>query len=136
MVSSAWRTALFVFLALLVGGGAGAGIDAGVSGTRTTTTTTTETSTTTETATTTVTTESAGPRAGQMETTQIEDGLRRQVEEQNPGTRVVSVRCPGQVPMRKGYSFSCHVLGSKPGQESDAKVTETDDQGDVHFNVP
>ena len=37
---------------------------------------------------------------------------------------------------KKGVVFTCHVKGSKPGQQADATVTETKNNGSVHFVVP
>ncbi len=66
----------------------------------------------------------------------IETGIKQKIESQNKGTHVVYVRCPKSVQKKKGTVFTCHVKGSKPGQEADATVTVTKDNGSVHFVVP
>jgi len=66
----------------------------------------------------------------------IELGIKQKIETQNKGTHVVYVRCPKSVKKKKGVVFTCHVKGSKPGQQADATVTETKNNGSVHFVVP
>src|SRR5690242_13694334 len=66
----------------------------------------------------------------------IEKGIKQKIEASNKGTHVLSVKCPTSVKKKKGVVFTCHVKGSKPGQEADATVTETKDNGSVHFVVP
>jgi Domain of unknown function (DUF4333) len=66
----------------------------------------------------------------------IETGIKQRIEQQNKSTKVLYVRCPKSVKRKKGEVFSCHVKGSKPGQEADANVTVTNDKGAVHFVVP
>ena len=68
--------------------------------------------------------------------TNIEQGIKQKIEQSNTGTHVVSVTCPKSAKKKKGVVFTCHVKGSKPGQEADATVTETKDNGSVHFVVP
>jgi poly(3-hydroxybutyrate) depolymerase len=66
----------------------------------------------------------------------IETGIKQKIEQSNPATHVVYVHCPKSVKRKKGVVFTCHVKGSKPGQQADATVTETSNKGAVHFVVP
>ena len=71
-----------------------------------------------------------------LDTAPIERGIARGVEKDRPGTRVVSVKCPDDVELRKGVTFTCRVRGSERGQEAVATVTQVDDEGRVRYRVP
>jgi hypothetical protein len=77
-----------------------------------------------------------GSTEKRLDTREIEQGIKRGVERDNPGTKVVSVTCPDEVEQEKGRTFTCHVKGSKPGEEADARVTQVDDRGRVRYVVP
>jgi len=70
-----------------------------------------------------------------LDTKKIAKGIKTSIERDDPGTRVVSVKCPGNRPLKKGDTFKCHV-GAAPGQEADAKVVQLDKKGHVHYTVP
>ncbi len=65
-----------------------------------------------------------------------EKDIKQGIEQQNPGTKVVSVMCPKDRPKKKGDTFKCQVRGSKPTQRALAAVTQTDNKGHIHYMVP
>jgi hypothetical protein len=71
-----------------------------------------------------------------LDTAEIERGIRREIQRDNPGTRVVEVTCPEEVERGKGIVFKCMVRGSKEGELAEATVTQVDDEGNVRYVVP
>ena len=71
----------------------------------------------------------------QLDMGKIEKGIKDGIEKQNPGTRVEAVDCPDDVEVKKGGTFDCKVKGAQKGQEATAKVTQTDDEGNVRYVV-
>lgn len=71
-----------------------------------------------------------------LDITPIERGIAREIERDRPGTKVVSVKCPRDVELKKGDTFSCRVRGSKRGEAAVATVTQVDDQGRVRYRIP
>jgi hypothetical protein len=65
----------------------------------------------------------------------VETGIERGIEKDNPRTDVVSVDCPDDVEQKKGVSFKCTVRGAD-GQEAEATVTQVNDDGRVRYVVP
>ena len=71
-----------------------------------------------------------------LDTREVERGIARGVERDQPGTRVASVDCPDEVELRKGGVFRCRVTSSKPREVAVATVTQVDDQGRVRYDIP
>ena len=65
----------------------------------------------------------------------VEKAIKKGVEEQNPGVKVVSVMCPSGRKAKKGDTFKCQVRGSKPNQRALANVVQLNDKGDVRYSV-
>jgi hypothetical protein len=60
----------------------------------------------------------------------ISDGLEEQV-----GVAPESVECPDDITMEEGSEFEC--TGTAPnGDEFTIQVTQTDDEGNIEFEVP
>jgi hypothetical protein len=60
----------------------------------------------------------------------ISDGLEEQV-----GVAPESVECPDDITMEEGSEFEC--TGTAPnGEEFTIQVTQTDDEGNIEFEVP
>jgi hypothetical protein len=66
---------------------------------------------------------------------EVESGIEKGIERDNPRTDVVSVDCPDDVKQEKGRSFRCTVRGSD-GQEAVATVEQVNDDGRVRYVVP
>ena len=71
-----------------------------------------------------------------LRTDEIERGIQREVERDNPGVRVVEVTCPEEVERGKGVVFKCMVRGSREGELAEATVTQVDEEGSVRFVIP
>jgi uncharacterized lipoprotein len=64
-----------------------------------------------------------------LKTSQIEDQLKSQA-----GAAVKTVSCPDDVKAEKGGTFNCEVTLAS-GQKGQVKVTQTDDNGNVHVEA-
>jgi hypothetical protein len=63
----------------------------------------------------------------------LEDEVRTQIEAQTD-SRPASVDCPTDVPIEAGGSFEC-TAELKSGAQYTIRVTQTDDQGNVEWEV-
>lgn len=68
-----------------------------------------------------------------LDTGGLEDQLKKQIEQQTP-TTITSVDCPADVEVKKGGTFECTAV-EESGATFTIKVTQTDDQGNVEWEV-
>lgn len=68
-----------------------------------------------------------------LDTGQIEEEITPAIEEQT-GTREVAVECPDDIEAEQGADFECD-LTAQGGIEAKVKVTQEDDEGNVHWEV-
>jgi hypothetical protein len=70
-----------------------------------------------------------------IDTGKIERGIEADVEAKRPKVDVESVKCPGNVELKKGDVFKCLVT-STDGEQVEATVTQVDDKGRVRYVIP
>ena len=71
--------------------------------------------------------------ARKLDTTGAEQAIKRGVE-RDFGAQLVSVKCPPTVETGKGKTFRC-VGKASDGSRLHFKVTQTDDEGDVKWDI-
>lgn len=70
----------------------------------------------------------------QLDTEQAQEEIGKQLAEQTGiAAADVSVSCPEDVDLEEGKSFDCDVTG--PDGEAKAKVTMTDDEGNITWEM-
>ncbi|MGZ8631755.1 MAG: DUF4333 domain-containing protein [Actinomycetota bacterium] len=69
-----------------------------------------------------------------LDTDGLEGQLKSQFEEQT-GTVLASVDCPADVEVETGGTFTCTATEEESGTSFTLKVTQTDDQGNVDWEV-
>lgn len=76
----------------------------------------------------------AGCGSTTVDTEKGEKFISKTVEDQ-VGADVKSVKCPEDIPAKKGDTFTCVVTGAD-GTTGDAEVTQKDDKGNVAVSAP
>jgi len=59
----------------------------------------------------------------------VKDGIEQQAK-----IKIKSVKCPSDVKVKKGNTFNCTAT-SVAGQKATVKVTQSDDKGNVRYEV-
>jgi hypothetical protein len=68
-----------------------------------------------------------------LDTDKLEDKVKSGIEQQ-ANVKIKSVDCPSDVKVKKGDTFNCTAT-SVDGQKATVKVTQSDDQGNVRYEV-
>jgi len=76
----------------------------------------------------------AGCGTATLNTGKAEGAIKTNIEQQT-GSQVSSVDCPGDVKAEKGKSFTCEVTAAD-GTKATINVNQASDKGDVRINAP
>jgi hypothetical protein len=68
-----------------------------------------------------------------LDTNRLETEIATELEAQT-GVPAASVVCPDDVPIEQGHNFECTAT-DETGQTATIAVTQTDDEGNVHWEV-
>jgi hypothetical protein len=75
----------------------------------------------------------AGCGDKKLDTGKLEGKIKTGIEKQ-AGVKIKSVKCPGNVKVKKGNTFTCKAT-TNSGQSASVKVTQQDDKGNVNYQV-
>ena len=76
----------------------------------------------------------AGCGTATLNTANAETAIKTTIEQQT-GSQVSSVDCPGNVKAEKGKSFTCEATAAD-GTKATINLTQTSDKGDIRINAP